>query len=205
MGSRELMLRRPFRLALDRPVPLLELIESRENRVVAVIQLGISDAEGRQQVDDLAKRAKKHAVVHGDLLELGAGWIEVPAGSINNEIKGGHCSGEAWVLHPGMTGEFFQAWTMPRFESLEISGISLQKIQARVGGSASQRVGGEAVTVPKREAWVIPDEGFEHRLTGHGHPHRQAAAGESLGQGHQVRADPGPSAGEPIATSSEAC
>ena len=103
-----------------------------------------------------------------------------------------------------MARQPFQMRTMPLFELLKGSGVALKQVEAGVGRGAAQRIGREAVAVPEGQAGVVTDEGFEHRFAGHGHAHRQTSPRQAFGQGHQIRPDARPPAGEPVAAASEA-
>ena len=93
---------------------------------------------------------------------------------------------------------------MPALEVLVAGRIGLQQIQAGQGGGTAERVGREAVAMEEGVAGRFADEAAVDPFAGHRDPHRQEAAGEAFGQGHQIRLNSSPLAGKQGAGASEA-
>ena len=66
-------------------------------------------------------------------------------------------------------------------------GRGLQYVQAGQGRRSAELVAGEAVAVEERlEVLVFAEERVEYGLRGEGGGHRQVAAGQAFGQGHEI-------------------
>jgi hypothetical protein len=94
---------------------------------------------------------------------------------------------------------------VPLGEALVALRLGLEQGQAGVSCGTAEGVGGEAVAVEEGAvaAAIAADEALKQRLAGQGHPHRQEAAGEPLGERHQVGLQAGLGAGEQGAAAAE--
>ena len=95
-----------------------------------------------------------------------------------------------------MVAELLQGRAVTRLELLIALRVVLQQIEAGQSRGTAQRIGGEAVAVEEGVGRGVADEAPVEPFAGHRHPHGQEAAGEPLGEGHQIGLNPGPLAGE---------
>ncbi|KAG0747662.1 hypothetical protein G6F24_015516 [Rhizopus arrhizus] len=82
--------------------------------------------------------------------------------------------------------------------------VVAEDVQRCQGGRAGQRVAGVAVRMQERTLARVIKEGVVQRLCRQHRGQRQEAAGQALGQAHQVRHHPGLFAGEQRAGAAEA-
>ena len=109
-------------------------------------------------------------------------------------------------MDAGVGRQPLQVGLMPGGETLVALRCGLEQGQAGIGGGAAEGVGREAVAVEEGAgvAGIAVDEALKQPFAGQGHPHRQEATGEALGEGHQVGLQAGPGAGEQGAAAAEA-
>ena len=93
--------------------------------VVALIQLGVADAERRQQIHHIPEGADQHALISHEASEHLARRVEIALLTVGDEIKGCNGAAEPDALHPGMAGQPFQPDLMALFELIQLKIFSM--------------------------------------------------------------------------------
>ena len=147
--------------------------------------------EGRHQVDDIAERPHPAAAVDETLpdpVHIAQGFqLDHADGALDPHIGDAvdGAAGFQGVGHAGFDGA----------DLLEAR-LALEQVERGVGGGAGERVAGVGGAVHEAFFQRFVEEGFEQAVRGHRRRQGHGAAGERLGQGHDIGHHVGLLAGE---------
>ena len=93
-----------------------KLIQGGSEGAVTVLELRVSDAEGRQQVNNLPEWSQKHSMFHRDPFDRWPRRIEVARCPLNHQIEGSNGACKPWVFDAAMPCESLQVGAVTLFE-----------------------------------------------------------------------------------------
>lgn len=139
------------------------------------------DAVGRENVDDVAERAKENAGVEEKFVELGAQAREI-ACIIGAQFDGSDGADGTDVADRGMISNLGETLLVDLGDGVNAfeDGLALENFEAGDGGSGGDGISCVGMSVVKSAAAVVADEGAMNFFGAHGGSERKNAAGDSL-------------------------
>lgn len=155
--------------------------EGSGDAVVDEVEFIGGNAIGRENVDDVAERAKENAGVEEKFVELRAQAREI-AGIVGAQFDGGDSADGADVADGGMLLNFGEALLVNLGDGVDAveNGLVLENLEAGDGGSGGDGISGVGMSVVESAHAIGADKGAMNFFGANGGSERENAAGNSF-------------------------